>query len=88
MTKADVLSKKLLRRLQIVARETERPLGIMYRGTPMDIAPVQHSELIRRGLAYREVPHNPVHKVRVVVSDAGLAALRAALRAAGYEVPQ
>lgn len=66
---AGSLSPKLLARLEAVRLHTDKHTG--YPGDYYDQATRQHDQLIRHGLAAMFTPHNPVHKLRVVITDAG-----------------
>ena len=61
--------------LELIALAS-KPSRSMYRGERIDIIPdsVVH-RLCRDGFAYIAIPNNLVHKDRVVITDAGLAAL-------------
>lgn len=68
------ISKKLLRTLTNVRMETDNPCG-MYPGGLFDLAPAQHGKLTRMGLVKPFIPHNPIHKERVTITESGRAAL-------------
>ena len=64
------ISKKLLRRLETLLRDTDEPPG-MYPGDHYKHASKQYSKLIQRGYAETYHPHNPIHDVRVIITDQG-----------------
>ncbi len=50
----------------------------MYAGERVDVLPPKVARWMEEaGYVYRVVPHNPVHKERLAVTEAGRAALRA-----------
>lgn len=69
------MNKKLLRTLDNVCLETDCPIS-MYPGGRYDLAPVQHRKLERMGLVEPFIPHNPIHKERVTITDKGRAVLK------------
>lgn len=65
-----ILGKKALRNLRLAAGSSA-----MYYGEVWDTAPAQFAKLERHGLIEAEHPHNPVHKVRAVITEKGKAFL-------------
>ena len=72
-----MLSEKLINRLRSIERSTDRRVG-MYRGEYWEAAKRQHSRLEALGLIQQEMPHNPSHKPRVVITELGRSVLRGA----------
>lgn len=82
MGEPTLLSPKARKWLDLIA-VSSRPSGSMYRGQIVDLVPPKFARAFERsGWVDREIPHNPVHKERFVITEAGRAAL---LKAQGQQ---
>ncbi len=70
------LSDKLMNRLHSIARNSEDHGGA-YPGNLWETAYKQHRQLLDMGLVELYRPHNPAHRLRVVITDKGRALLAA-----------
>ncbi len=69
------IGEKQLKVLKSALRDTDYPSG-MYLGLHIDAAPAQIRKLAARGFVEIYQPHNPVHKERAIITDAGRLALK------------
>jgi hypothetical protein len=77
------IGKKLIKTLKqlVIMGQDDGPLTpatgqSMYAGMPWDMACAQYAKLEKRGFVERRSPHNPIHKDRAVITQAGLDFLR------------
>jgi hypothetical protein len=74
------LSKKHRKWLEHIELASKASSG-MYRGAPCDFVPFKAASVLEKhGFVTLEIPHNPVHKERWVITDDGRAALSEAER--------
>lgn len=77
MTSRDYVGKKTLRALRLAAMTGA---GGDYTGAQWGMAPTTFAKLQKRGMVERRSPHNPIHKDRAVITEAGRTLLEQAER--------
>lgn len=75
-----VLNQKLLKNLERAAGSSD-----MYYGIQWDMASAQFEKLQRHGFVTAEYPHNPIHKVRAIITDKGREYLESLKKPASQE---